>query len=302
MAWSSADIPLGERTLYTADKPIIVALNAIESPQIARWDANGSLADGADIAATDWPTTRAYDRLTGLRTKPNAAATTQYLCFQLAATPEDFDCLFILDHNLGTIGGVTVSLEIADDNTFTTNLTQIESRAPGSSNKRIASFLLNHTGGAVQRYSGVPYLRLKMTKGSSFTPEIGEVWLGRRVQLRYKANVPWDPSHFVSDVADHVTRSGILTRTIRHRGKRIIEASFNPDVAADKTDLITWFQDTNHGSKPFIWCEDPATTPSDYNVMTLDDAELVFPSVGPFEREIQIKATENGPDFLELGV
>lgn len=298
MAWSSADLSADEIALAAADKPLMVAVHALESPQIARWDADGSLAAGADISATGFPATRAYDRLTGLRTKPNAAATTQYLAFQLAASPAAFDCIFIQDHNFGAIGGLTVSVEIANTADFVTGLAEIASWTPGGSNARLADLVLG--GATAQRYSGVPYLRVKIT-GGSHTPEIGEVWAGKRTQLRYFPDVPYDRLALASDTASHVTRSGIETRTVRYRGQRIIEAPFTMSLPADHADITTWFADCAHGTKPFVWCERPASAPADFNIALLQEPRLMMPLSGPFARSFTLTALENGPDFLELG-
>jgi len=205
----------------------------------------------------------------------------------------------VQDHNLGTIGGLTVTLEICDVATFTGGTFQtLATWTPGSSNARLASLSLKHTGAVALRYSGLIYVRLKMTKGSTFTPEIGELWLGRR-QLLHKGNWPYDDLGLASRQRTFETASGRESGSVANAGRRIISASINPSDTTAKSDVQAWFRECNYGTRAFLWVENPNSYPAQYNRVRLDSPELAFPSVGPFERETTIRAVEQGPDFLD---
>ena len=296
-----AALTAAEIAAAALDKPMMVAVHALESPQIARWDADGSLAAGDDISATGYPARFSYDRRTGKPTKPNAGATTQYLAYQLNASPADFDCIFIVGHNFGTIGGLTVSVEIADNSAFSTNLREIASWSPGSSNVRLSDLTLNHSGSGISgaaRYSAVDYLRLKTT-GGSHTPEVGELWVGRRRQLLHKGNIPYDDLGLRSSQRVTVNGVGEAVSSAQYVGQHVVAARLNPHDSTAKSDIQAWFRECNYGTRSFVWVEDPATYPARFHVVKLDEPSFAFPLMGPFEREITVTATEQGPHFLD---
>lgn len=305
MAWSTADVGATELALMALDKPIISAANALYDADAVEWSAAGSFA-GADITLSGYPIARAYDGHTHLQTKPNAAATTQYLLFNLDSAATDIDFIAIMGHNFGTIGGLTVTAEISDVSTFSgadPSTKEIASWSPGSSNDRLIELELNHSGSGssnAQRYSTVPYFRLKMTKVSSFTPAIGEIILGRRRQLKHAPNMPWDDKNLSSEVRRTTSVSGVVTQYVFHKGRRELEANFNPHEVTYKDQFETWFKsDAAFGTRPFIWIDEPSTSPEAYHLMVLEP-EFQFPGVGPHERNYKIKAVEQGPHFLAL--
>lgn len=309
MAWSSAVVTAAELAALALDKPTLVAVQALESPQAAKWDADGSMAGGADISATGYPARWAHDRRTGLRTKPTGATEapagtwSTYLCFQLNASPDDFDCIFIQDHNFGTIGGLTVTAEIDDVNTFASGTHQtIATWTPLTSNARLASLVLTHTGVTARRYTGVPYLRIKATKvtAGSFTPEIGEVWVGRRRQLLRKSGEPYDDLGLKSEQSSFSTRTGITTSSVRYKGRRTVGAKFVPSDTTEKSDITAFFRECNYGTRSFIWVENPSSAPASYNLVKLNEPEFVFPRTGPAMRDWNLEASEQGPDFLDV--
>lgn len=301
MAWSSAALTADEIAYAAADKPILVGIQALESPQTARWDSDGSLASGSDISATGYPARWSYDRRSAFPTKPNAGATNQYLTFRLNASPDDVDCAFIMGHNFGTIGGLTVTLEIADTNDFGGGTFKTIATWSPTTDARLASLSLHHTGAAALRYSGLSYVRLH-TSGGSHTPEVGELWLGRRRQLKHKPNEPYADyaNHFVSSQRVFETKSAVISTSVRHKGRRQLQAHINPSSSTYHDAVRNWFRDTNWGTRAFIWIENPSTAPASFNVMRLESPELYFPLIGgTAEREFTIKALEQGPDFLD---
>lgn len=285
---------------FNNDAPLIAGINALESPQDVDWRQSGSFASGSDEADSSFPTARLYDRHTKRLSKPDSAQTTWYVIAQLNASVPDFDGILILNHNFGTIGGLTVSVEIADDNAFSSNLVEIASWSP-SDDKRLADVELGHTGDSISdpvRYKDVPYLRVKID-GTSGTPQIGEILLIRRRQLKHNPRVRWDEHHQRSDRTVFRSKSGASQVVTRYTGQFVLEADFNPATTESKGVITDWWADIGRGEKPFVWMENPSTAPSDFYLM-VPPAENQFPLVGPFERTWALRAEEQGPHFLSL--
>ena len=145
MAWSAAALGAQEIADATANYPCLVGIHAGDSIVDARWNETGSLADD-DTSETGYPASNAADRRGDVPTKPDAAASTWYWMIDLGAAAADFDMAAIFGHNFGTIGGLTVTLEIADDNAFTSGHETIATWTPLTSNTRLVSYALFHTG------------------------------------------------------------------------------------------------------------------------------------------------------------
>lgn len=309
MAWSSADISASELTLAAADKPILVGVQGLESPTTARWDTNGSLADGSDQAESGYPSRWAYDRRSGKRTKPaSSILSTWYFACDRGSTLQDFDCVFIVDttfYNYGT----TVTIQIADDNAFSSNLKTIAtwSTIVSHTKRRHAELALNHTGSGssnAQRYSNVRYLRMVMagTFGTE-VPAFGELWLGRRRQMKHKGNTPFygTADYMQGSQRNFNTGAGENLSAVRYYGQRVIDLNFNPSEDTYHTNVRSWFRDCGWGTRSFIYVEDPHTYPERFNVAKLDDPKLAYALVtGNAEHEFSLRATEQGPSFLDV--
>lgn len=296
MAWSSAVLTSDEVTLAAADKPLLAAKNAAASVSAtSQWRTSGSWASGSDGTHADYPATNGYDFGGDHDTRPSSAQTTWYYLMQWASGAPDFDLAVILGHNFGTIGGLTVTLEIADDNAFTTNLQTIATWTPGTSNDRLVSLSLKHTGSNALRYSTVPYARMKLTKGSSFTPQFTEIWLGRRRQLRHAANRPHGLDNTRSGVSEFVSQSGGMVRTTFYKGQA--ERRFQWDVAnaTEISDVKSWWSESEYGTRPFIYIEKPNANPGDAHFMWSESDGLSLPEVGPGHRLFDLPMVEQTP-------
>lgn len=299
MAYSVADLPQAERDLAADDKPLLIGRNWLRSAGTFRgWDADGVSAF-TDIAATNFESKFSGDDYDHVLTKPNAAATAQYFVFDYGSEGMTLDCWALLNHNLGTIGGVTVDLAVSNDGT---TWTDIATASPGTSNKRLVLLVLKDSGTVARRFSALRYFRMKLSKGSTFTPQFGEMILGRRRQLKHKPNLPWDPNRLSSKVGRFESASGILTDYVFHRGRRLVSAQIAEWETAYITDLETLYEtETDFGTLPLLWIDDPNAAPSDANWFKLDP-ELSGPLQGPSERAFSFAGVEHGPNFLALGI
>ena len=220
------------------------------------------------------------------------------------STSISFDTLCITGHNLNSLGAISVSLEIADSNTFGSNLKEIAKyTVSGSTDNRILITNLNSAGGSntysssgtAQRYSSVAYARLKIIHATANdVPKIGEIFLGTRYQLQRNPDVPWNNKNEFSSVTDFTALTGIVKRYVAYRGQAI--RSFRASIAASAeiTVIDDWFNDINEGTKPFLYIETPSSA-ADARIMILDDAALRFPLVGPSERVLEFSMTEQPP-------
>lgn len=304
MAGSKAALTADEISLAAADKPMILARNYMtDSGTSAKWTSDGN--DGsADDSATGFETKYVKDNFDHKLSKPTTARTTQYLNINFGAGfASDVDAIVIMNHNLGTISGVGVTVKVADDAAFSSGLKTIYTVTPTTNKRIVAISLLEGGDPSAQRFTAYRYMRVEFNKGSTITPSIGEILVIRRRQLKHKPNVPYDPSAMISDVSVFKSATKAMAAYVRSKGQRRLSAMINPHETAYITDVLTWFNtDTDYGTKPFLWLEDPTTSPSDAVWYRLNDASLAFPGVGFTEREVQIVAEEMGPNFLSAGV
>jgi hypothetical protein len=298
MAWSSADLDATKRALAADDKPLLLGSNRLRglTSSTLQWRTTGSFGSGSDGTSATGPTKYLWDGYTSVYSAPGSAQTTWYLIANLGSLVT-FDAIWIGPHNFATIGGLTVSLEIAGDNAFSVNLTEIATWAPASSTRRLTEFVLEHGGGVAQTYTA-QYVRLKMTKGATFTPQISEIMLGVRRQLQCAPDEPWDDSHLRSACEDRKSLSGSTTRYVAAKGQRVLEAQLRAWESTYKSDLSgLWQTDLDYGTRPLVWVDQPTTAPQNAPLFVLDP-ELSFPYVGPSERELRLRGEEQGPQFV----
>ena len=282
-----------EVALVTNDKPVLIASNAVESSAVEKWISSNNLTSGTDRVLAANPIKRVYDRHLHLQTKTDAAAETSstwYLAFDLGASVADYDCAFIGGHNFGTIGSLTTcSIEIGTDATFG-SVTQIATFSPGTSNKRLVSFFSN-------RYSGERYVRLKLAKGSNIVPAVGEFWLGRRRHLEYQFDRSLDDLRTSSQVVAFESKSGVRTNYILSKGQ--LRRSGQMVLEGDQKDpVVSFWSECGQGSKPFLFCAAPGTTPESTQLMN-QDPELDLELVGPDVRRFSLDMREVAP-FYEV--
>jgi hypothetical protein len=297
MAYSSAALSANVLAAMAADKPLILGTNVLRDMAAAdlQWRTTGSFSSGSSGTDTSYPTRRLYDGYVSLATRPSSAQNTWYLLMQWSSAVA-FDSICIIGHNFGAM---TVTLQVADDAAFTSNLVTLATwTLAGATLKRQTSFALTHAGGSALKYSAVSYARLKFD-GTSLRPEIAEILLGERRQLLHNPAEPWAPDDYHSEVSDVRTLGGQMTRYMWYRGQRRISAELSTYDTASATDLVTLYTtDLAYGTKPFLWVDQPTTAPQKAFLMMLDDPDQSIPYDGPCERNWQIEATEQGDRFV----
>jgi hypothetical protein len=140
-----------------------------------------------------------------------------------------------------------------------------------------------------------------MTKGSAFTPSIGEVIIRARRQLSANPDVPWDDMEMVSRGTTHESSDGVESTYMHHAGRRRIEAVLRPYETSYQDDLRNfWLSDIAGGVAPFLWIDKPATDPQGAYWMKQRPLELKFPWLGPAQRELRLVAYEQGTQFVSM--
>ena len=297
---SGDELGAAELALVTNDKPMLIAAHvaatAAPSTTNLRW-LQGNPLSGSDETATGFPTKRIYDKHSHLITKPATPGAGSYnnwnLSMDLGATHGDYDMLMIGGHNFGTVGDVDITIQVATSNTFG-SLTAIASTTP-TTDKRLVFLALTDTSTA-KRWTDARYFRINMNSGvaANFIPQIGEVWLGRRRHLPYRFDNQLQDKRTQSEIAQFTSRSGITTSYSYSQGRAIREGTMRIDAAADIATVDSWWSESSYGADPFLWIEEPGTTPANCHVMTCNP-ELHFALVGPTARALDLSMRENGP-------
>lgn len=264
MAWSSAALTSDEIARAAADKPIVVAANALDTrtgTTPIRWTIGGAGTD-ADQVNTSYPAAALYDGLLTVNTEPQSSRTLWYLNLTLDGT-QDIDCCVIIGHNFGT-NGATVQLQIADDAAHSTNAQTIATWTPsapasGKDDLRLASLSLKHTGSAALRYSSVSHVRLRISTSGSTIPKIRELWLGRRRQLPRHPSLPWDEDRFQQRSARFETDGGSIIDRVYWKGRRALSPSILVSSTADQSELLSFFAESEHGTRSMLWFDEPGT-------------------------------------------
>lgn len=302
MAYAVADLPQSEIDLAADDRPLLIGRNWLRQAGTFRgWDVDGVTAF-TDIAAVGFESKFSGNDSSAALTKPNAAATAQYFVYDFGSEGMTVDCWALLNHNLGTIGGVTVTLAVSSDGTTWVDVATI---SPGTSNKRLVNLSLKDAGAVARRFTSLRYFRVKFAKGSAITPQFGEMILGRRRQLKHKPEIAWDPNNIRSRQGMFDAMSGEMTNYVYHRGRRKISAQIVAYETEHIDDFETFFEtEIADGTEPFLWIDDPATSPSDANWMRYVEPELIGPITAqsdPPKRVFSVVAIEQAP-LLRGGV
>ena len=279
-----------ESAYMAADKPVLIAANALDTAASAKWTTDGSLAS-TDKTETNYPIKRAYDRHHHLVTKPDSALTSWYLCFDLGADVADFDMIAVAGHNFGAhSASVTMYLQSGTDSAFSSSSNMV-SLFGYTTPKRVVYFMPD-------RKTSTRYVRLLVQSSNALIPEIGELWLGRRRHLPYKFDRQLDDLRTGSELVAFESRSGIRTNYTLSRGQSRRTGSMLLDQASDVATGEALWAEAAQGTKPFLYCENPNTAKSTMQLMN-QDPELDLALVGPRTRSFGLNMREVAP-FVAL--
>ncbi len=306
MAVSGVTVPAGEIADRNAGFPLAFGSHAGDALVLgtSRWAATATAVFGdADNTAVNFPVRWATDRRGYKRTKPATTATGHTLLLDLGTSASDIDVLMLWGY--AGLDGVTVSIEVADTADFVTNPVTIGSFVFPASDRtrRVVLAQLSDGVNAEARLSGVQFMRLKFTKGSGFTPEIGEVWLGRRRQFWNQplAGTGFSPN-MIGSLSSKSGPGQSSTTYVKARAHKILEAAFRSSNTTEVDIVKDLNDDTEQGTRHFCWIFDPSTTDLDDECHVMDPQTELYEDpvgIGEFIREHIIDGAEQAP-FLKL--
>ena len=280
-----------DTALLNADRPVILAENLLRDHTEMKWTLAKSYAAASNTDANT-PTTLVADGYTheGCQSASNISGAQYFLIWFSATTV--FDSIWIAGHNWY---GDTVLIEAADDQTFTTNLRTLRPSGVWASDKPIVG--LNFDS-ARAKVTGTGYIAITVTSGGANQPRIGELYLGKRIQLKHKSDrsVYYDLRE-TSRVAESESDSGVITRYSRAVGRRVLNLQLIAYESTRIADLKLLRTQAQQMVAPFVYWENPSTDEGDAPLMVADP-EFPLRQPGPLARVLNLNAIEQGPDFL----
>jgi hypothetical protein len=319
-------IAAAESANCIADHPLFVATNVFELyNNQAQWrgttgTGRGSFptwSSGSDITETGYPTRFAYDRQLTSVTRPlYTSSTTNYAFLADLHTGSDnahtFDTVAIINHHLDTYSSntVTITVSLSDQTTFPStegsdtpaSVNMDFSVTAGGSAQRIVLTNLTIHSQAYSRVTQCRYIRINFAvpAAQGTVPWIGEVVFGRRHQMSYFPDVPWEDQGLRSDVVDFNGKSGSRVRYTRHSGQRIYTPTFHSggvDTVGlnQETELRTMFAESSYGSLPVLYVNNPFSASGVAPYVYIEHPEISYPVLGPFERMGSMTLTETAP-------
>ncbi len=304
MGFSTVIVPAADVARATADKNLLVGNHRIfDNGAVAgRWNTAGDFAV-ADDSDPLTPAKFGVAKRIDIVTKRLTADTVSFLMYRNSITPfGPFDVAMIAGHTFGSTTTL-VEIIISDDGKFDgTGLNQetIASFAgPFGTSKRLVSIDLKHTGAVPLRYSGVENVAVKVTTSIGLKPEIGEFWLGQRIQFHHKTDRP-DRSHERRSVfRDFQTDSQAKFRQVLADTQAAFTGNWvihDPTLEAEYNQFLL---DVKQGAESFLYIENPGTAPAETHQMWAMNSPIPFPELGVELNRTSLEM-EEAPIFLDL--
>ena len=291
MPWSGATIPSRETDAMAADKPLLLCANELRTATTVEWRTLIGMGAGSSVEDSDYPVDRLYDGFTDAQARTTSVSLSFLNIDRGAGTLADIDCMGLLLHDLATVT-TNIRIIIADSSDFLTNQqTILNTTVPAG----VRAFFLSL--GTLTRYSDVRYLSVRISTAAPRVNVIGELFIGKRIQLEQVPMVGWDEDQSRSNVARFTSQSGKVTNYTLNEGQRLVRAELEPYEDETRADVQRVWDESTYGTEVFLWCDKPASAPDSF-VLLLMDTEWSFPWQGPFRRTATISADEQGPDFI----
>ena len=268
-----------EITAMAAGTPFFVGSNALRDRNAAAvWSLSGTWADSAPAGLSNcddaaYPTRYLHDDVLYNVTRPSSDAvgeSTVYLLLDLDdAAGHAIDTAWLYLNNGTALGGdVDITLQVADNAAFSTNLRQLVTWAANGVGKLI-DVRLGGTYASPASYTTVRYARLMIETArvggfeSGNLPEIGELVLGRRRCLARKPRLPWDPEAEESAIDwFEADTTGVVGGDVRWRRRGHWTLALRPNsttgAGIDETaNLRSLHDDTDGFTRPMLYVDEP---------------------------------------------
>lgn len=273
-----------------------LAANLLDVADGVLWTSDGDGDGAAEVADSDYPVAFLNDYRAGPVSKPDLNATTHYLNFEWSSSVKP-TCGGIIIHNHNLLGA-TVTVEVADDAAFSSNLATVHNFGTVSTDARLIAIFAS-------RYTNVEHLRLKIVFSSADTPQIGEVfiWSSLTTYNLRTADGPLKPfdnramrskgPRLESDSGDVVT----YERTLGQADFEGLTYRFGRDDEYVKMRAL--WKAARYGTRAAYLIEDPTADSADLPASTfLLSLPLSFDArntAGRYVRELAFPCVELGP-------
>jgi hypothetical protein len=215
MPYALGSYSASETAAFNADNPLVIGHNALRDVVDARWTAAGTQTD-TDITSTVHYAYRAYDGRAVSPTRADAPGSST-IYFNVQISPSSIDTCALLF--LRSFPDTTVTIQIADDAAFTTNV--VDFLGPVAASTGLPRLARSFEG---SRYDDVEFIRVRFVKASgtynaATIPMISEFFIGtgRILGLGWDYGSDMDPVSV--EASEYEARSGDTTRYVMHRGR-----------------------------------------------------------------------------------
>ena len=243
------------------DCPLFVGYNVLRGAYDARWTSGGTQG-GTDITDSGSPARRAWDgrgtRATGF------LGTGSTIYFNAEIPPSTIDTLAIIF--AGSYPPATVTVQIADDGDFTTNVVNIAGPLTGETGCRIV-----RTPADGPRYEDVEFIRIRFsaeagTFSTAIAPRIVEFFagLGHPLSANWEPGSDQDPSR--SKASDSEPQSGDRVRYPMHHGRHVaghthVLSETGVGGLDDVASVRAVNDDARGNTRPILYIPRPASIP-----------------------------------------
>lgn len=158
---------------------------------------------------------------------------------------------------------IQVQIQIADDNTFATNLTTIAGTSIYATNAKVIFPRLMNGFTNWWEWSAIEFIRLRIhcIHGDFIeAPQVSELVVGQHRQFAHNPRMPHDPYPYKSSTEDHLAKSGALGRNINFERLARFPLRFkaNPQNAYaldEEAAFRSLLAETRGACRPFLWVD-----------------------------------------------
>lgn len=296
MAFTSSAVPAAQLLAQGEDAPMVFAENILRGVD-GFWSSDGT-GTGSDLTDPSFPAYFASDGHQHFGTRrTTGTATAHYFVWQISSS-DSFDSAYV--KLIGSAQPTTVTLQIADNSAFSTNLVTVFSwTGPGGSGR--------YTGASGSVYTGTGWCRLVLNfSGLETAPAIGELVLCQRRQIsrRPDQSTGYDDQPYGSSLESWSARGGVNQNYTMARGFSNFRGGFSPDGTDQHglDDLATFrgiVTESDYLAYPVVWIDRPNTA-LDFACLGMlelsgNDIGLEMPYEGWALRRVSFRLTESSP-------
>jgi hypothetical protein len=297
--WIYAELSDDELIAVEEDRPLISWRSCLAGSD-ASWSAAGTLSTLVPEDENDLyrKPTRLVDEVGDTPSRPFDHSATLHVLFDIAESVT-FDMVAILGHNFARLTDLTeVTLEIADDEDFTTHLQEIATWTDDFE-RRLVCVLLGKGLHAEVTSTGARYtarfVRLRIEyDGSDLMPEIGEIFLARRWTPPSQPSLPLALDAETGARSEWESVSGDTTRVHANAGRTSVETAWPLVSDVELDDARAWGESIGYGAYPCVVVPYPGSAPNLARLVRVADV-FETPQAGPAHETIEVSALELAP-------